>query len=180
MIPTGCRASRMVAHGEMARSVGAHIYIHLHTHICFPIPCKLKVHRLLIAVWVKPRMVSWAFVDAVRELRFWASPSTAGCPWGFILLAGVLISCISCCIGVCIGTLIFSTTFRKLLIQVLHLVCSNWIGGPLVAVDHRGRIAEYRRRQGRNQPGFARKGHQCNHSSCFGRAATAVFGSFAA
>ena len=88
-------------------------------------------------------MVSWALVDAVRELRFWSTASTSSCPWGVIILCGVILSCCCCGIGFILGSIVFSS-IRKFLCQVLQLVCASWTGNTF-GLDHRGRIAEYRR-----------------------------------
>ena len=101
-------------------------------------------HQSWLAAFSGQGMVSWALVDAVRELRFWSTSSSSSCPWGVVILCGVILSCFCCGIGFILGSIVFSSPIRKFLCQVLQLLCASWAGQNF-GLDHRGRIAEYRR-----------------------------------
>lgn len=86
------------------------------------------------------------FLDSLRELRLWLSPS-ASIPWGFLLLALVFTFFLGCCCGICIGLAAASRVCRNLLLQIVALVCEHLLPatGPVRgAASIKRRLLEYR------------------------------------
>eukprot|EP00435_Cladocopium_sp_Y103_P054874 s2015_g18.t1 len=86
------------------------------------------------------------FLDALREIRFWAPPSSS-CPWGLLILA-IWIACLcGCCLGLCLGALAASRACRQLVLQVFTLILHSLAPAPVVARGSEAiqrRLGEYR------------------------------------
>ena len=91
-------------------------------------------------------MVAWV-LDAIRELRFLTTTPSSGCPWGLLVILLLLIGTCCCCCGFALGSLAFSQHCRKLALQILQVLFNHWAPAGGLIVDHRGRLAEYRRHQ---------------------------------
>ena len=102
-------------------------------------------------MWPKPfgvkcRMVSFPLLDTIRELRYWFSGGNS-CPWGILILVGLVIGCSCCIFGFILGAVAFSSKIRHFAAQVLQLFLSLWCPVAPPVISNTQRLAEYRRSQ---------------------------------